>query len=99
MKILFGEAVAGIYALVNRVMGAPSQLIAGATGEVYRQKASSDYNQEGNCYSLFLKTFKKEKFKIINTKINNKTKKQSNNNIIKFNCVGVRCWIRRRNNF
>lgn len=58
LKILFGEAVAGVYTLVNRVMGAPSQLIAGATGEVYRQKASSDYSQEGNCYSLFLKTFK-----------------------------------------
>ena len=58
LKILFGEAIAGIYALVNRIMGAPSQLIAGATGEVYRQKASSEYNSKGNCYNLFLKTFK-----------------------------------------
>ena len=48
LKILFGEATAGIYALVNRVMGAPSQLIAGATGEVYRQKASDEYNKNGN---------------------------------------------------
>ena len=58
LKILFGESIAGIYALVNRAMGAPSQLISGATGEVYRQKASSDYNEQGNCYKLFLKTFK-----------------------------------------
>ena len=58
LKIFFGEAVAGIYALVNRVMGAPSQLIAGATGEVYRQKASKEYNTNGNCYNLFIKTFK-----------------------------------------
>ena len=58
LKILFGESIAGIYALVNRAMGAPSQLISGATGEVYRQKASSEYNEQGNCYKLFLKTFK-----------------------------------------
>ena len=54
LKLLFGEATAGIYALVNRVMGAPSQLIAGATGEVYRQKASDEYNRNGNCKKLFL---------------------------------------------
>jgi len=58
LKIFFGEAIAGIYALVNRVMGAPSQLIAGATGEVYRQKASKEYNTNGNCYDLFIKTFR-----------------------------------------
>ncbi len=58
LRLLFGEAIAGIYALVNRVMGAPSQLIAGATGEVYRQKASDEYNKKGNCQELFLRTFK-----------------------------------------
>tara|TARA_Y100001970_G_C14013974_1_gene739984 strand:- start:251 stop:769 length:519 start_codon:yes stop_codon:yes gene_type:complete len=39
-------------------MGAPSQLIAISTGEVYRQKAAVLYDENGNCEKLFIKTFK-----------------------------------------
>ena len=58
LYILFGPVISGIYSLVNRVMGAPSQLIAISTGEVYRQKAAVLYDENGNCEKLFIKTFK-----------------------------------------
>ena len=58
LKILYGDSIAGIYALVNKIMGAPSQLIANSTAEVYREKASKLYNMKGDCEKLFLKTFR-----------------------------------------
>ena len=58
LKILYGDSIAGIYALVNRIMGAPSLLISNSTAEVYREKASKLYNIKGNCEDLFVKTFK-----------------------------------------
>jgi len=57
LKFLFGDSIAGIYALVNRVLGAPVDLISTSTGEVFRQKASKYYNQRKKCTQLFSKTF------------------------------------------
>ena len=53
----FGSHVSGMYSLVTRTMGAPSKLISSATSEVFRQKASEEFNLSGNCKNLFLKTF------------------------------------------
>lgn len=48
----------GNFNLSNRLLGMPIQLISTSVSEVFRQKASSEYNEKGNCVELFNKTFK-----------------------------------------
>lgn len=50
--------VIGNFNLSNRLLGMPIQLISTSVSEVFRQKASLHYNQDGNCEQVFLKTFK-----------------------------------------
>lgn len=59
LGFLFGSSVPGMYMLTQRVMGAPSALIAGAVGDVFRQEASVTYIRDGSCKIIFEKTFKK----------------------------------------
>jgi teichuronic acid exporter len=40
------------------MLGIPIQLISGSITEVFRQRASADYNSRGNCFNIFNKTFK-----------------------------------------
>jgi O-antigen/teichoic acid export membrane protein len=53
-----GPAVVGIYNLCVKMLGLPIQLIGAAIGDVFRQKATQDYNTIGNCRPIFVKTFK-----------------------------------------
>lgn len=50
--------VIGSFNLSNRLLGMPIQLISASVSEVFRQKASSEYNSVGKCDSIFRKTFK-----------------------------------------
>ncbi len=59
LSVLFGPAVAGLYSLSQRVLVAPSSLIGGAIGDVYRSEASKIYRETGNCFEIFQKTIKK----------------------------------------
>lgn len=56
---LFNSATAGFYTLIQRVMGAPMTLVAGALGDVFRQEASYAYAHNGNCKAIYKKTFKR----------------------------------------
>lgn len=47
----------GQFNLSNRMLGLPITLISSAFTEVFRQKASHEYNENGNCEKLFLKSF------------------------------------------
>ena len=58
LSFYFGAPISGMYSLVSRVLGVPSKLISGATSEVFRQKASEEYNLNNNCQTLYIKTFK-----------------------------------------
>tara|TARA_B100001250_G_scaffold401610_1_gene413681 strand:+ start:845 stop:2086 length:1242 start_codon:yes stop_codon:yes gene_type:complete len=58
LSAYFGTSIAGMYSLVNRFMGAPSKLISSSTSEVFRQKATDEYNKNQNCKVLYLKTLK-----------------------------------------
>ena len=58
LSVYFGTTISGIYSLVNRAMGAPSKLVSSATSEVFRQKATEEYNLNNNCKDLYIKTFK-----------------------------------------
>lgn len=57
--MLFGPAVAGWFALSQRVTKAPLNLLTRAVGDVFRQEASRRYVDSGGCRKLFLETFKR----------------------------------------
>jgi O-antigen/teichoic acid export membrane protein len=56
--IAFGATVSGFYVLTQRVTKIPLNLIAKSVGNVYRQKASQVFVDEGSCKEIFLSTFK-----------------------------------------
>ena len=53
-----GTSVVGVYNLSVRMLGLPVQLIGGAIAEVFKQKASQDFNDTGNFNRIFTKTLK-----------------------------------------
>ena len=53
---LFGTAIAGFFALSQRVTKTPLKIIARAIGEVFKQRASQDFIDSGSCRRLFLAT-------------------------------------------
>jgi O-antigen/teichoic acid export membrane protein len=53
LQSVFGPAVAGQFALVQRVIGGPMGMIAASVGDVYKQRAASDWNERGNCEAIF----------------------------------------------
>ncbi len=59
LSSLFNTATAGFYILIQRVMGAPMLLVAGAIGDVFRQEASQAYINVGSCRDIYIKTFKR----------------------------------------
>jgi len=56
LGFLYGPAVAGFYALSQRILLAPLSLIGSAIGEVYRSEASKHYREQGNCIHIYKKT-------------------------------------------
>lgn len=59
LTALFNSTIAGFYMLAHRVLGAPTTLIAGVIGDVFRQEASQAYRTTGNCRSIYKDTLKK----------------------------------------
>lgn len=57
LSIFFNPAIAGFYALSQRVLVAPISLIGNAVGDVYRGDASKVYRENGNCLLIYKKTF------------------------------------------
>jgi O-antigen/teichoic acid export membrane protein len=53
---LFGPAAAGLYAWADRFSWLPSQLIAAAVGDVYRQRATVEYHRHGRFDGLMRRT-------------------------------------------
>ena len=52
----FGAATLGLYGMVERIVAAPSRLVSGAIGDVYRQRASVLHRTEGRFDQLTLRT-------------------------------------------
>ena len=59
LTVLFGPAVAGFYALAERVLVVPSTIIGSAIGDVYREQAARAYSTSGSCRELYVRTVKK----------------------------------------
>jgi O-antigen/teichoic acid export membrane protein len=56
LSMYFGGAVVGFFGLTQRVLGAPISLISASVLDVFKQRASSDYAQYGNCRDIFIRT-------------------------------------------
>lgn len=53
----FNESITGFFSFSLRIISAPSTIVARAFGDIFRQKATKIYNEQGNCKKLFKKTF------------------------------------------
>lgn len=53
----FGAAVTGFFNLTQRVLGAPLSLLSVSIGDVFKQRASTDFVRTGNCLHIYKKTF------------------------------------------
>jgi O-antigen/teichoic acid export membrane protein len=54
--LFYTETEVGYFALTQRVIMLPVSIIARSVGDVFRQKATDQYNKLGNFRSLYLKT-------------------------------------------
>lgn len=59
LPIMFSVATLGQYALVNRVLGAPSSIIGSSFGQVYFQQANRERSATGQAIKTFKSTLKK----------------------------------------
>lgn len=55
----FGLGVLGLYSLMYKVLMIPINLLSNTILDVFKQKATEDYNRLGNCRDIFISTFKK----------------------------------------
>lgn len=52
----FGAAEVGYYALTERVLGVPLSFLGNSFRDVFKQKAATDYKEQGNCLAIYKKT-------------------------------------------
>jgi len=57
LSAMFGSGSAGFYVLIQRVIGAPMAIVAGAIGDVFRHEASHEYAKNGNCRLIYRSSF------------------------------------------
>lgn len=53
----FGNAPVGQYALTNRALAAPVGLLAGSVLSVFKEEASRQYRETGQCRQAYMRTF------------------------------------------
>ncbi|ABV66947.1 O-antigen translocase [Aliarcobacter butzleri RM4018] len=54
----FGLGVVGFYSLMYKVLMMPISLLSSTVLDVFKQRATEDYNKYGNCKDIYIKTFK-----------------------------------------
>lgn len=52
----FGPEIAGLYALANRMMGAPISILGGAVRDVFKRFANEEYRLSGACVFVYKRT-------------------------------------------
>lgn len=55
----FGATTVGFFSLAQRTLSAPITIVAKSIGDVFRQQASEEYINTGNCRTIYLATLKK----------------------------------------
>ncbi len=58
LGFLFSPAVVGLFVLSRRIVGLPITVLASSVTTVFKQRAASDFNRDGNCRYIYVKTFK-----------------------------------------
>lgn len=56
---LFNSTIAGYYYLTQRIISVPITFIASAISDVFRERASQDFNKYGDAKQIYISTFKK----------------------------------------
>lgn len=54
----YGAAAAGLFALTQRVLGAPTALLAASVLEVFKQQSAHEFRTSGNCRHTYQQTLK-----------------------------------------
>lgn len=54
----FGNQVAGIYSMSEKILGSPLWFITSSVGDVFKQEASEKYRDTGTCKFIFINTAK-----------------------------------------
>lgn len=62
LGLWYGPAIAGSYALAERVLVLPTSVVGSAIGDVFRQEASNQYHANGECRELFLRAVRRLAF-------------------------------------
>lgn len=55
----FGGELGGQYSLMNKSVAAPAKLIAGSVLSVFKEEASRQFRENGECRSIYVKVFKR----------------------------------------
>jgi O-antigen/teichoic acid export membrane protein len=55
----FGLAFSGYYSFIARVILSPMTIITSSFADIFRERASKDFIEKGNCRDVYLKTIKK----------------------------------------
>lgn len=58
MSRFFGSTVVGHFSFSQKILGMPLNLMSQSICDVFKQRASSDFNTYGNCRQIFNSTFK-----------------------------------------
>ena len=58
LSIFFDVTLVGFYNLVQRMLAVPMTLLSRSVSDVFKEKASSDYNLNNNCKDIYLTTLK-----------------------------------------
>ncbi|MBD2813261.1 lipopolysaccharide biosynthesis protein [Xenorhabdus sp. Flor] len=59
ISLLFNSSTLGLYAISQKILGAPIDLLSSSISQVYFQQASLAIKDKKNCYKLFINTLKK----------------------------------------
>jgi len=59
IPIFFSTSILGFYSLMYRVLMSPLVLISASVEDVFKESATKEYHNKGNCKKIFLSTFKK----------------------------------------
>lgn len=59
VNMVLGMQTAGYFVVAFKMLTAPVSMVATAFGDVFRQRASEEFNAKGNCLEVYKQTFKK----------------------------------------
>lgn len=59
LGIVYNSTIVGLFAMANRIIRVPNIIGTSAIGNIFRNEAIDMVRDNGNCYKLYMRTFKK----------------------------------------